>query len=512
MVQLKRVVIVGGGITGLSAAYYLQQLAKRSPTPLEITLVEKSSTLGGKIQTTHRDGFVIEKGPDSFLARKLPIVELTKDLGLEDQLVSTNPKAKKTYILHKGKLHRMPPGLILGIPTEITPFLKTGLISPKGKLRAAMDLILPKRTDPSDESLGHFLQRRLGNEVLENIAEPLLAGIYAGDTLSLSLKATFPQFHSTEQKYRSLILGMMASRKGSAKEAGQLPMIAKNSLFLSYRNGLETLVKRLEKVLRDTSRHPQEGTLSKIDLLTNQRLTRIMKSEDSSGVHKVGQAAKTGMEKNGERAYQLFFEDGTAKEVDAVIFTTPPFETGGILEQLSPTLSFKSLTDIPYVSVANVIMAFDEGDISFNLDGSGFVVPRKEGRFITACTWTSSKWLHTAPKGKVLLRCYIGRSGEEGWMNLSNEGILQRTQKDLKELMGIDIDPLFHEINHWKQAMPQYTVGHLDRLKQLNDELRSSNPGITFTGSGYYGVGIPDCIRQGKEAADQTLHFLNGRS
>jgi oxygen-dependent protoporphyrinogen oxidase len=512
MGPIKRVVIVGGGITGLSAAYYLQQLAKKSPTSIEITLVEKSSILGGKIQTIHRDGFVIEKGPDSFLARKLPIIELTRDLNLEDQLVSTNPKAKKTYILHKGKLHRMPPGLVLGIPTEITPFLKTGLISPKGKLRAAMDLVLPRRTDPMDESLGHFLQRRLGKEILDNIAEPLLAGIYAGDTLSLSLKATFPQFHSTEQKYRSLILGMMANRKGAAEESGQLPMIARNSMFLSYKDGLETLVKHLEKALTHGKGSTQEKALSHVELFMNQRVTRIVKTKDVREARESGDNANTGVNKSQNGAYQLFFEDGTEKEVDAVIFTTPPIETGGILEQFSPTLPLASLTDIPYVSVANVIIAFDEEDITFNMDGSGFVVPRKEGRFITACTWTSSKWLHTAPKGKVLLRCYIGRSGEEDWMNLSNREILKRTKKDLKELMGIDATPLFYEINHWKQAMPQYTVGHLDRLKHLNEVLSSSNPGIIFTGSGYYGVGIPDCIRQGKEAAIQTLHFLKERS
>lgn len=216
------VVVIGGGITGLSAAYYLKKQMEETGQACRITVMEKSDRFGGKISTLRRDGFVIEKGPDSFLARKPALVELARELGLEDQLTGTNPNAKKTYILSRGKLHRMPPGLMLGIPTEIMPFMRTGLLSPAAKARAALDLVLPKRTADEDESLGHFLERRLGSEVLSQIAEPLLAGIYAGNTYDLSVKATFPQFHSIEQKHRSLILGMMKKTgKKAARKAGR---------------------------------------------------------------------------------------------------------------------------------------------------------------------------------------------------------------------------------------------------------------------------------------------------
>jgi oxygen-dependent protoporphyrinogen oxidase len=470
--ERKKIVIVGGGITGLSAAFYAQKHAEENNLPVDITIIEKSETLGGKIQTLHRDGFVIERGPDSFLARKLPIIDLSKDLGLENELVGTNPKAKKTYILHKGRLHRMPPGLVLGIPTQMTPFLSTGLISLAGKARAAMDLVLPRRTEQSDESLGNFLERRLGKEVLDHIAEPLLAGIYAGDTHSLSLKATFPQFQAIEQKHRSLILGMIASRK-NAPVASDVHDIAKKSMFLTYKKGLKTLVDRLvEKV-------------ENVQLLTNQGVSSI--------------------EKQDQGGYRLTLDNAQRVEADAVILALPPAMSANLLPSLSTAAK---LREIRYVSVANMILAFDEKDIPVTIDGSGFVVPRKEGRYITACTWTSSKWLHSAPEGKVLLRCYVGRSGDEEIANNTDEEIQRKVRHDLKELMGITAEPLFYEITRWANSMPQYPVGHLEQLTQVREELATTLPRIYLTGSGYHGVGIPDCVRQGKETALEAIKTL----
>lgn len=199
---IKKIVVIGGGITGLSAAYYIMKRFEARQMRANITLVEKSSELGGKINTLHRSGYVIERGPDSFLARKLPIIALTRELGLEEELTATNPLARSNFILRKGKLHPMPLGLVLGIPTKMTPFMKTGLISPLGKLRAAVDLLLPARRGMGDEALGSFIKQRLGREVLDNITEPLLAGIYAGETRNLSLQATFPQFKQMEEKHR----------------------------------------------------------------------------------------------------------------------------------------------------------------------------------------------------------------------------------------------------------------------------------------------------------------------
>lgn len=467
-----RVVIAGGGISGLTAAFYLRRHFKQKGVPHQITLIEKSGRLGGKIHTLHRDGFVIEKGADSFLARKQAILNLTKDLGLEEELTATNPHARKTYILHNGRLHGMPPGLVLGIPTEMTPFLKTGLISPKGKLRAALDLLLPRRKNQDDESLGHFLYRRLGPEVAENMAEPLLSGIYAGDIHRLSVQATFPQFHRLEQKYRSLIIGMMKSRN-DPQESADLPQIARNSTFLTYRGGLGLLVETLKKSLSDAEWH------------IGHPVVRLHKRESD---------------------YEVVLDEGESLGADAVILALPTSETARLLPDW-PEAS--SLGNMHYVSAANIVMAFDAADLRFSFDGTGFVVPRKEGRTITACTWTSTKWLHTAPAGKALLRAYVGRWGEEFLVDLPDEQLIGKVRRDLREIMGIAAEPSFVEITRLYRSMPQYPIGHLQIVDQLEKRLSSELPGVFVCGAGYRGVGIPDCIRQAKEAADGAASFLH---
>ncbi|TXK84711.1 protoporphyrinogen oxidase [Paenibacillus sp. N3.4] len=459
--------IIGGGITGLSAAFYLKQRLELEGGPFRISLVEKSSSFGGKIHTIERDGCVIEKGPDSFLARKRPTIDLARELGIEGELTGTNPKAKKTYIVSKGKLHRMPPGLVLGIPTQMTPFLKTGLISPIGKARAAFDLILPKAKPSVDESLGHFLERRLGKEVLERIVEPLLAGIYAGDTFKLSLKSTFPQFRMMEQKHRSLILGMMESRKHVSEESAHVPAAVRSSVFVTFKKGLQTLVKGLETAL--------EGV---VELRRNVGVVSIAKTSELQS--------------------EVTFEDGHQELVDGVIVTTPTFQTANLLSHLPAASKLKK---IEYISVANVIMAFDRKDIPFELDASGFLVPRTEGRTITACTLTSAKWLHTAPEGKVVLRCYIGRSGEQDWPLLTDQQLIAKARDDLRELLGLQAEPLFAEVTRLMNSMPQYPVGHLEQIVRFREELAEAMPHVFVTGAGFHGVGIPDCVGQGKEAA-----------
>ncbi|MDQ8736266.1 protoporphyrinogen oxidase [Paenibacillus sp. LHD-38] len=475
-----RIVIIGGGISGLSSAFYLQREAERRGRELEITIVDSAPVFGGKINTLQRDGFVIEKGPDSFLARKLAIIDLATELGLEDELTTTNPGAKKTYILHQRKLFPMPAGLVLGIPTEIAPFVKTGLLSWGGKLRALMDLVLPVRKEQTDESLGGFLERRVGNQVMRRIAEPLLAGIYAGDLKKLSLQATFPQFAASERKHGSLIRGMQHNRKAVAA-AGALPVVAKGGTFLTFKGGLSTLVNALDRALSKTER--RLGT----KVVEIKRNTDRSPRENSDDLSAEAQAR-----------YEIMLDSGEILHADRIVMTAPAYNAAELLE---PLTDCSELRAINYVSVANVVLAFDKATFGIDFDGSGFVVPRSEGLHITACTWTSNKWLHTSPSDKVLLRCYVGRSGDEESVKLPDAELIKAVRRDIEETMGIKAEPAFVEITRLPRSMPQYPVGHVTNMKQLRDRFEQELPGVWITGAAFDGVGLPDCIRQGKEAA-----------
>lgn len=478
--MIKSVAVIGGGISGLSAAYYTRKLFRERGEEVHITLIERSHRLGGKIQTLHRDGFTIEQGPDSFLARKTDALDLVRDLGLEDQLTGTNPAAKTNYILHNRKLHKMPPGLMLGIPTQMWPMVKTGLLSPMGKARAAMDMVLPPKRGNEDESLGGFIRRRLGREVLEHMTEPLLAGIYAGDTEQLSLQATFPQFAEMERKHRSLILGLLASKKqkpAAKPSAAPLQGPARTSMFLTFKGGLGALTDALDRSLQ------------------SERMIR------GTGVSALEKAMAEG------GGYELTLDRGERLLADGVIIAAPAFEAAGLLGNI-PAAS--QLEQINYVSVANAAFAFRREDVPGSLAGSGFLIPRSEGRQMTACTWTSSKWLHSAPDGKVLLRTYIGRLGNQSWTDLPEEELKRIIAGELRDLMGITAAPLFCELTRLPLSMPQYPVGHITHLQNVREQLAEEMPGVELCGGGYDGVGIPDCIRQGRQSAERMLTKMTG--
>lgn len=479
---MKTVVIVGGGIAGLSTAYYLQKQAREQALPLRFLLLEKEERTGGKIMTVTTDSYIIETGPDSFLARKKAALELCREFGLEGELVGTNPLAKKTYIVHKGKLERIPPGTNMGIPTQFTPFASTRLISPLGKARALLDLILPRSRGTDDQSLGHFIARRLGTEVLDAIVEPILAGIYAGDARQLSLRATFPQFETMERQYRSLILGILAQKKAmnpapppAAEEQG-LP----KSMFLTLKSGLSTLAAKTAEALESAS------------VRTGVKATQVEKRTEESGTY-----------------YYVHLDPGEPVKADAVVLATPAFAAAALVPQESQTARY--LRQIPYVSVATVILAYPQEAFPHPLDGSGFVVPRKEGRAVTACTWISSKWSHTAPPGQVLLRCYVGRAGMEAIVDRSDDEILAHVRHDLAELVGLMQKPTYSLVTRWHQAMPQYTVGHLERLQEIEAERKARWPGLFLAGAGYRGLGVPDCILDGRKTAEQVVAYLKER-
>lgn len=466
----KTVVVIGGGITGLTAAYYLQRAINEQKLPIDIKLIEASHKLGGKIQTVRKDGFIIERGPDSFLERKKSAAELVKDVGLEGQLV--NNTAGRSFVLVNEKLHSMPKGAVMGIPTQITPFITTDLFSVQGKMRAAADFIIPRSKVSGDQSLGAFFRRRLGDEVVENLIEPLLSGIYAGDIDRLSLESTFPQFYEVERKYRSLILGM----KKTTPSAPQKTVSPKSQgIFQTLKGGLQSMVCAIEKKLPPSA------------ILKGTRAVEVSRNGDREG-------------------YTVYLNNGKKIEAESVIVTLPHMFLADLFPHHECFYGFK---DVPSTSVATVAMAFDAQDVEDHMDGTGFVVSRNSDYTITACTWTHKKWPHTTPEGKVLLRSYVGRAGEETVVDLPDEEIEQIVLDDLKRIMDLRARPEFTIVTRWKQAMPQYTVGHKARIARMNEKVCRQLPGIFVAGSSFEGLGIPDCIDQGKAAAEKVLTFLN---
>ncbi|GGD54342.1 protoporphyrinogen oxidase [Paenibacillus nasutitermitis] len=505
--QPDRLVVIGGGISGLSSAFYLLREAEKRGRRIEITIIDPAEKLGGKINTLKRDDFVIERGPDSFLARKNAIIDLAWDLGIEQELVGTNPAAKKTYILHLGKLHPMPTGLVLGIPTEISPFLKTDLVSWGGKLRALLDFVIPARKDETDEALGDFLSRRLGDQMMERVAEPLLAGIYAGDLRKLSLQATFPQFREAERRHRSLIRGMKANKRlapAVAAGASKLPAAVRGSMFLTFRGGLTTMIEALENALAGTERRVCTKVVA---FRPNEPVAD--EGSDAGQVGATRMDTETGQTVDPSQAwapYDVLLHTGEIIQADGIIITAPAYDA---VELLDPHLDTHALRAIRYVSVANVVMAFDKKDFGVEFDGSGFVIPRSEGTTITACTWTSAKWLHTSPGDKVLLRCYVGRSGDEEVVDLPESQLEDAVRRDIRDIMGITAVPLFTEITRLHKSMPQYPVGHVQQIAALRARMSAKLPGVFVTGAAFDGVGLPDCIRQGKEAAARVYEAIS---
>lgn len=465
--EKRKVAVIGGGITGLAAAFYLQKEAKEKGYPLEVILIEASHRLGGKIQTVRRDGFVIERGPDSFLERKKSFGQFAKDLGISDQLVAN--ATGQAYILVNDGLHPIPGGSVMGIPTQISPFITSGLFSWSGKLRAAGDFVLPKASVKGDQSVGQFLRRRFGGEVVENLIEPLLAGVYSGDIDKMSLQATFPQFYKLEQEHRSLIIG---SKKIAPKQPVKK---SKEGIFRTFKNGLETIVEAIEAQLEPDT------------VIKGVRVDRF--------------------EKVGEQV-NLFLNNDAEMLFDRVIFATPHLAALPVFEEHGLMTDFQ---DMPATSVATVAMAFKEDAVSQENEGTGFLVSRNSDYSITACTWTHRKWPTTTPEGHVLLRGFVGRPGDESTVELSDSELEKIVLSDLKQTMKIKEDPLFTVVTRWKKASPQYMVGHKERVAKAKKELEEHFPMIKLAGSSYEGLGLPDCVDQGKAAGTEIIEelFLN---
>ena len=464
-------VVVGGGIAGLSAAYALSQ---SDGPPVACTLVEADSRLGGKILTEQADGFVIEGGPDSFLSQKPWGIELCRKLGLEDRLIGTNPDRRRTFVYSKGRLEELPEGLALGFPTRLGPFLRSGLLSWPGKLRLGAEIFVPRRREESDESLGGFFRRRLGREALERIIEPLMTGIYAGDADQLSIRATFPRFPDMEREHGSLVRSMLGARR--RRPAPGMGERARWTPFVTLQGGLSELVQALT------------GRLSAVKVRLGRRVTAVRSCGTAQG-------------------YEVLVDGASPLKADAVVLATPAFGAAGLLEPLDATVA-GMLGAIPYASTATVTLGFRRAGFSHDLDGYGFVIPRIEGRALLASTWSSSKWDHRAPDGSVLIRAYLGGAGREAALERSDQELVELARADLRHVMGVTEEPVMARVFRWPRAMPQYLVGHLDRLAAIEERL-ARLPGVFVAGAAYRGVGIPDCIRDGLGSAERVRAYFD---
>jgi oxygen-dependent protoporphyrinogen oxidase len=467
---MNRLIIIGGGIAGLSAAYY----ASKKIPDVGITLIESGTQWGGKIITDRvpfeGGHFIIEGGPDTFLATKPWAVALCKELGLGERLHGTNPSRKNTYVLNKGRLLPLPDGLAMMIPSDIPSILRSRLISWFGKARMGLDFIQPPKAVNGDESLGAFVSRRLGREAYENLIEPLMSGIYAGDGDQLSLASTFPYLRDLELKYGSLARGALQMRQQSNGKAVQ----GSRSAFLTPTTGLAEMVEALVDHLKS----------NRVDLQLNTRAVHVTQRY---------------------MGFDIQLEDGTRLESDFLILATPAYASGQLLASINPQLA-AALQSIPYVSTATVSLAYHLNDVPRELNGYGYVIPRREGRKALACTWTSTKFPHRAPEGYALIRVFVGRAGQD--IPWDEQELLELAKEELALTLGVTTPPLVSRVFMWDKAMPQYNLGHPECLERIDASLQH-HPDLALAGNGYRGIGIPDCIHSGDLAVERIRQFIH---
>jgi oxygen-dependent protoporphyrinogen oxidase len=467
-----KLVVVGGGISGLAAAHRAVELAGERGQALEVTLLEARDRLGGTIASERVGGFLVEAGPDSFLSEKPWALALCKRLGVESRLVRTDDRFRKVFVWFRGRLHPLPDGFQLLAPTRLGPLLASSLFSWSGKLRMALDLLLP-RGGGGDESLGSFVRRRLGAEALERVAQPLVAGIYTADPDELSLAATMPRFLEMERRQRSLI-GALWRAGRRAPEPGTSG--ARWSLFVTFQDGMEELISTL------AARLPPDSIQLK------QRVGRI--------------------ERSGGR-WRIAVVDGAPLDADRVVVATGSHVAARLLRYADPTIS-TLLGDIPYASSATVSLGYRRADVSHALDGFGFVVPRSEGRSLLACTFSSVKYPGRAPEGHALLRCFLGGALHADALEVDDHALVARARDELRLALGISAAPVLTRVGRWPASMPQYHVGHLRRVETIEHRL-ARLPGLALAGGAYRGVGIADCVGSGEAAAENVLGDPAGR-
>lgn len=465
---MKTVAVVGGGLAGLATAYYLQAQGNGD---VRYVVLEASDRWGGKVQTFTGGGFVMEAGPDSFLSQKPAALDLCRALGLEASLIPANPDQRKLYIVRRGRLVPMPTGMNLMVPTEVGPMLRSSLLSPRGKLRLAAEPLIPRAANGGDESMADFVRRRLGDEVLDRLAAPLLAGVYAGDPARLSIRATFGRFPEMEQAHGSLIVGARRQRRAD-RSAPHRPA------FLSLVGGMQ---------------HLTDALVARLD-------------PDALCLGAGVAAIEWATAPPGRVVVRL--RQGDTVAADVVVLAVPAFAAATMLASAAPDLA-ALLRRQRYVSSATVSLGYRAEDVPPSLDGVGFVVPPQEGRRITACTTSSLKLAHRAADGHALLRCFIGRDGAEHLLDADDAGLVRIACDELRALAGLTAEPISTQLTRWERGMPQYDVGHADWLAQV-EAAAARQPGLFLTGHPYRGIGLPDVIRDAAATAAQVVAWLDG--
>lgn len=452
-----RIIVVGGGISGLAAAHALEAAGA------EVVLLERDTCLGGKLATTHRDGFVIEHGPDSFLTTRPALLDLCRRLGLEGELVA--PLAPRSVdVLWRGRLRPLPEGLALVAPTRIGPMLRTPLLGPLDKLRAGLDLVLPRSPADADPAIGPFVRRRLGPALTERIAAPLLGGIGGGDIERLSLRATFPSLWEMEQRHGSLIRASLAA--GRAARRGGSPGAPP---FLSLRAGMGRLVERLAAAL--------------------------MRSEVRVGAAVGSVAALAG-------GYRATTSDGTVFDADRLVLAVPAAVAARLLRGPAPAAA-RRLCDWPVGSSTVVTVAYRDTDLPAMPVGHGFVVALDEPVRISAVTFSSAKWPARAPSGAFLLRAFVSRAQDP--IPGDDADLTEKILEDIGSVLGVTAEPMFVRVDRQCETMPQYLVGHRARVEAAETVLAAEHPGIALAGASYRGMGLTDCVVQGMAAAERVL-------
>lgn len=472
----KSIVIIGGGITGLSAAHRLKELCEKNGTGLNVTLIEARNRLGGVIRTLKRDGFLIDTGPDNFVTAKPWALALARRLGLDTQLITTNQAYRSALVVRNGRLMPIPEGFLLMAPTKLMPIITTPLFSIPGKLRMAMEYLLPKRKGLDDESLASFVIRRFGREALDRVVQPLISGIYTAPPEKLSLRATMPRFLDLERQYGSVIKGMRAAGKMRKSAQDATGSGARYGMFVTFKDGLETLINDLKTQIKDT--HIQTKTC-------------------------VGSIARI----NGATPrWRIEIKAGPPVEADGVILAGPAKSAAALLHAVDPVLA-RALSAIQYASSAVVHLGYKRKDIRHPLNAFGCVVPITEQRRIIAASFSSVKYEGRAPADSVLLRAFMGGALQPELMALDDDGLIETARRDLNDLLGIQADPRLAVVSRWPDSMAQYEVGHMERVADIRRRVRA-HPGLELAGNGYEGVGIPDCVRAGEQAAEALFITL----